>query len=86
VAGGDLLRWQLRSTPRATCPSCGTRVFAEPPGMGMRGVMALLLPRGAFRPQFHIQCQHALLPVKDGLPHFKSFPPAFGGPDERVEW
>jgi hypothetical protein len=33
-----------------------------------------------------MQCQHALLPVKDALPHFKGFPAAMGGSDERMPW
>jgi hypothetical protein len=86
VVAGDPLLWKLKTTPRATCRECGTRLFAEPPGLSIRGVMALLLPQGMFKPAFHMQCQHALLPVKDSLPHFKSFPAAFGGSDEQMPW
>ena len=86
VIAGDVAQWKLHATPRATCRACGTRVFAEPPGLGMRGVMALLLPKGSFAPTFHMQCQHALAPIVDDLPHFKAFPGAFGGSDERVGW
>lgn len=86
VVAGDPLLWKLKTTPRATCRECGTRLFAEPSGMGVRGVMALLLPKGMFKPAFHMQCQHALLPVKDSLPHFKGFPAAFGGSDEQMPW
>jgi hypothetical protein len=86
IVAGEPLMWKRRETPRATCRECGTRVFAEPPGMGVRGVTALLLPKGLFKPAFHIQCQHALLPVRDGLPHYKGFPALFGGSDEQVPW
>jgi hypothetical protein len=86
LVSGELLLWKRKVTTRATCRECGTRVFAEPPGMGIRGVTATLLPPGRFKPTFHMQCQHALLPIKDGLPHFKSFPAAFGGSDEQVPW
>ena len=86
VMSGDPTMWKLHATPRATCRVCGTRVFAEPPGLGMRAVMAQLLPEGAFEPKFHVQCRHARLPVKDALPHFKGFPAAFGGSDDRVDW
>lgn len=85
VAGAPVL-WRHRVTTRATCPTCGTRVFAEPPGMGVRGVTAALLPAGAFRPTFHVQCQYARLPVVDALPHYRSFPAMFGGSDETVGW
>jgi hypothetical protein len=53
---------------------------------GFRSVNAFLLPNAAFSPQMHIQCQHAILPVVDDLPHFKGFPAAFGGSDEQMDW
>jgi hypothetical protein len=83
---GDVSTWQLRATPRTSCVACGTRLFAEVPALGVRGVVASVLPPGTFTPAFHIQCQHARLPVKDNLPHFKSFPAAFGGSDDVVDW
>jgi hypothetical protein len=48
--------------------------------------MANLLPEGTFKPTFHIQCQHALRPVRDDLPHYKGYPAPFGGTDETVNW
>jgi hypothetical protein len=86
VTRGDLLDWKLKTTTRATCVRCGTRVFAEAAEYGIRGVTALLLPKERFVPKFHIYCQFALLPIDDGLPHFKTVPAAFGGSDEKVEW
>lgn len=83
---GEVKTWMLRTTPRTSCATCGTRLFAEPPGMGVRGVVANVLPAGTFQPAFHIQCQHAQVPVKDGLPHFKGFPAAFGGSDDVMDW
>jgi hypothetical protein len=83
---GTPTKWKLKNNPRTMCPGCGTRMFAEPPGMGVAGVVAYLLPKGTFKPAFHIQCQHALLPIKDDLPHFKGFPGAFGGSDDQVSW
>lgn len=86
LVSGDLLLWKRKVTVRATCRACGTRVYAEPPGIGVRAFPAVLLPPGFFKPTFHVQCQYALLPVKDGLPHYKQFPAAFGGSDEQVPW
>jgi hypothetical protein len=86
VVSGDPVSWNVERTPRTSCARCGTRIFAEPPGVGIRGVMALLLPPGSFKPAFHMQCQHAVLPIRDDLPHFKGFPAAFGGSDEKVDW
>jgi hypothetical protein len=33
-----------------------------------------------------MQCQFAVRPVDDDLPHFKSRPARFGGSDETVQW
>ena len=86
VVSGNPGGWKLRNNQRTTCKDCGTRIFAEIPGMGVRGVNGYLLPSGGFRPAFHIQCHYAVLPVKDGLPHFKYLPAQFGGSDETVNW
>jgi hypothetical protein len=78
--------WKLRTTRRTTCPECGTRIFAKNPAWPMCGVNGYLLPTGMFTPAFHLQCQFARLPIKDGLPHYKSAPAMFGGSDEVVDW
>jgi len=86
VTQGTLTWWTLKRTPRASCSACGTRIVNEPVGRGIRGVIGYLLPKGTFKPTLHIQCQGANLPVRDGLPHVKAFPAAFGGSDETVDW
>jgi hypothetical protein len=86
LVSGEPLLWKRKHTMRATCRDCGSRVFAEPPGQWIRSITASLLPPGLFQPTFHMQCQHALLPVKDALPHYKGYPALFGGSDEQVEW
>jgi hypothetical protein len=86
VTSGSPKTWKLKSLPRTSCPVCGTRLFAEIPSLGLRPVVASLLPKGSFSPAFHIQCQHAVRPVRDDLPHFKGFPASFGGSDEKVNW
>ncbi|SRR5712691_4277762 len=68
------------------CAACGTQLMAEVPGLDQVGVKANLLPADMFKPRFHINCRYAVLPVKDDLPHFKSFPAKFGGSDETVNW
>ncbi|MFP2924991.1 GFA family protein [Pyxidicoccus sp. 3LG] len=78
--------WRLKTTTRATCRECGTRLFAEPQGLGIRSITAMLLPKGMFQPTFHMQCQHALMPVRDDLPHYKGYPAMFGGSDEQMPW
>jgi hypothetical protein len=86
VTRGQPSSWALKSTPRTTCADCGTRLFAEIPQIGMRCVMASLLPSGAFKPAFHMQCRYAVAPIRDDLPHFAGLPNNFGGSDETMPW
>jgi hypothetical protein len=86
VVSGEPVALVVKSTERMRCADCGTHLFSELPRVGMRSVNPYLLPKGAFRPQFHVQCQHAALPVVDELPHYKGFPAAFGGREEFVAW
>jgi hypothetical protein len=85
VVRGEPSGWQLRTTVRHTCSVCGTRLFADPDPR-VRAVTAYLLPPGLFRPLFHIRCRHALLPVKDALPHYADLPTFMGGSGETVDW
>jgi hypothetical protein len=76
----------LFSIENAFVALLGTYLFSEIARVGMRSVSAYLLPKGEFNPQFHVQCQHAVLPVADNLPHYKGFPASFGGVEEFVDW
>ena len=86
VTKGKTISWTVLRTPRVTCPRCGTRLYQEPPGFPVKGVNAYLMPEGMFKPMWHNQCQHAVAPIRDGLPHYKGFPAAMGGSDETVDW
>jgi hypothetical protein len=86
VSGGDTFTWTYKTLPRTRCATCGTFLFGEPPGLGVRGVSGFLLSADMFEPAFHSHCQHAVLAVKDDLPHFKGLPASFGGSDETVRW
>ena len=76
----------VKVTQRMRCPECGAYLFSELANVGMRSVSAHLLPKASFKPQFHVQCAHAVLPVVDDLPHYKGFPTIFGGAEEFVAW
>ncbi|MBO9662669.1 MAG: GFA family protein [Dokdonella sp.] len=86
ITGGDTFTWTYKTLPRTRCATCGTLLFGEPPGIGMRGVSGFLLPTERFEPTFHIRCRQAVVAVKDDLPHFKDVPTMFGGTDETVDW
>jgi hypothetical protein len=83
---GDLLLWRRKTTIRATCRGCGTRLYAEPATAPIRSVPAHLLPAGTFEPDFHMHCRFALLPVTDDLPHYAGEPAMLGGDDAQVAW
>jgi hypothetical protein len=86
VIRGEPIAMVVKTTKRMRCGVCGAYLFSEISSVGMRSVRAYLLPKGEFKPQFHAQCAHAVLPVVDDLPHYKGFPPAFGGTDELAGW
>jgi hypothetical protein len=86
VTRGEPSSWVLKRNPRFTCPTCGTRLFIDVLNVGVRGLNGYLLPPDRFRPRFHMQCQFAVRPVVDDLPHYKSRSPQFGGSDETVDW
>jgi hypothetical protein len=86
IIRGSPMPMVVKTTQRLRCGTCGTYLFAEIERINVRSVSAYLLPKGTFKPQFHVQCQHAVLPVVDSLPHYKGFPAAAGGTDEVVAW
>lgn len=86
VVRGEILRWSRRTTARATCGRCGSRLFAEPSGLGVRSVTSTLLPAGLFQPALHMQCQHAVAPIRDELPKYRGYPAAMGGSDDLMTW
>ncbi|RFB79252.1 GFA family protein [Methylovirgula sp. 4M-Z18] len=86
IVRGETLQWILKRNPRYMCARCGTKLFIDVLAARLRGVNGYLLPDGGFRPTYHMQCQFAVRPVVDDLPHYKSRSPQFGGPDEVVEW
>ncbi|MBE9138253.1 GFA family protein [Nodosilinea sp. LEGE 07088] len=86
VMQGELITWTLKSLPRQRCANCGTHVMAEVPGLDQCGIKANLLPKGDFKPDFHLHCRYAVLPVNDDLPHFDDLPASFGGSDETINW
>lgn len=86
VVRGETDSFILRTAPRTRCKRCGTYLFAEVPGLAVRGLNADLLPAGMFNPEFHSQCRYAAAPVRDELPHYKGRPARFGGSDELMKW
>lgn len=83
---GELETWTLKTMPRHRCRNCGTDMTADPDPGKLVGVKGDRLPSEQFTPTFHQQCQYAVLPIVDRLPHYKAMPAKFGGSDELVAW
>jgi hypothetical protein len=86
VTKGNPLTWKLKRNPRYTCRECGTRLFIDVLSRGLRGINGYLLPAGQFKPAFHMNCQFAVRPVVDDLPHYRGLPERFGGSGELIGW
>lgn len=86
VVRGETAMWTYKTLPRHRCTICGGAVMAEVPGFDQIGIGGNKLPADLFKPEFHIRCRYARLPVEDDLPHYADVPPLFGGTDERVAW
>lgn len=86
VLQGETAAFTLRSISRERCGACGTQLFARLPVQDVCVVKADLLPSPMRRPEFHMQCRYAVLPVQDDLPHYRGVPARFGGSDELAGW
>lgn len=86
IVKGEPAAWTLKRNPRYFCRDCGTRLFIDVTARGLRGLNGHLLPAEEFHPQYHMQCQFAVRPIRDGLQHYYSRAPQFDGPDECVDW
>lgn len=84
--GGETEDTTLKVTPRTRCKRCGTYLFAEVPGYGVRGVNGSLISDGTFIPEFHVQCRFSASPIEDDLPHYQGNPARFYGSDEQMQW
>ena len=86
VTQGTLHPRVLKTRARMACSACGSHLFSELPEFGARSVNAFFFSSCAYQPQMHLQCQHAVLPVKDDLPHYKDWPPTHSGSNETMDW
>jgi hypothetical protein len=81
---GETKVFVLKTTPRVFCAQCGSRLTADLAAAGLRGVNGVLLPD--FRAKMHINCESAVVPVRDGLPHYLRMPTSFGGDGALADW
>lgn len=86
--GGELLttfnRTDNSENRRKFCKICGSAVFNDHPSIGMTDIPAVSIPDLEFKPKLHSHYPERVLSIRDGLPKYKDFDPAFGGSDEVV--
>lgn len=84
--GGDRLASYQKTerSIRRWCKTCGGHVLTEHPLWGVTDVYAAIIPALAFTPMLHVNYQETVLPMKDGLPKQRDFPPEIGGTGELV--
>jgi hypothetical protein len=86
LVSGETRAWVNRVRTMVACGHCGSHLYSEQDGSPFRGVNAGNFEAGAFVPQMHLHCDHAVAPVVDDLPHYRDFPVEYGGSGERVAW
>jgi hypothetical protein len=64
---------------RKWCKTCGGHLLTDHPEWKLVDVYAATIPGVAFKPGVHVNYAQTVLPMKDGLPKLKDFPPELGG-------
>lgn len=86
--GADLLttfkRTEESGSHRTFCRTCGAPVFNDHPAIAMTDVPAVSISDLAFEPKLHSHYPEKVLSIRDGLPKYKDWDPAFGGTGETV--
>ena len=64
---------------RMFCSVCGGHIMTQHPQLKLIDVYAATIPGVPFRPGVHVNYEHAVLPIKDGLPKQRDVPVELGG-------
>jgi len=84
--GADLVGHFMKTkmSDRQYCTKCGGHLMNNHPPLGLVDVYAATIPSVKFVPVVHVNYAETVLPMKDGLPKLKDFPPELGGSGEAV--
>ena len=69
---------------RQYCKRCGGHLMTAHPLWNLIDVYAATIPGIEFRPGVHVNYAETVLPMKDGLPKLRDFPPELGGTGQMV--
>jgi len=67
------------NSERQYCTVCGGHLMTRHPAWGLVDVFAATIPSVTFKPAVHVNYASTVLPMKDGLPKLRDFPPQLGG-------
>lgn len=70
---------QTERSYRKWCKTCGGHLFTDHPEWNLVDVYAATIPAYPFKAGVHVNDAQTVLPMKDGLPKLKDFPPELGG-------
>jgi hypothetical protein len=70
---------QTDRSHRQWCKRCGGHVMTTHPEWNLIDVYAATIPSFPFVPGVHVNYEHSVLRIKDGLPKLKDFPAEMGG-------
>ena len=77
-------RTEESGSHRKFCMKCGSAAFNDHPQIRMTDIPAVSIPDLVFEPKLHSHYPEKVLSIRDGLPKYKDFDPAFGGTGEVV--
>jgi hypothetical protein len=86
TAGSDQIGMFQKTavSQRQYCNKCGGHVMTNHPPLSLVDVFAATIPTLEFKPSVHVNYAETVLPMRDGLPKLKDFPPEFGGSGEQL--
>jgi hypothetical protein len=86
VEGAEHIGTYARSpnSQRKWCKLCGGHLMTEHPEWQLVDVYAAILPDLEWKAGVHVNYASTVLPMKDGLPKLRDFPPELGGTGEAV--
>lgn len=87
ITQGEAHVSEYRGSPRSHrqwCNRCGGHLLTRHPEWSLVDVFAATIPSYPFRGGVHVNYENTVLPMHDGLPKLRDFPPELGGSGEQI--